>query len=84
MTTNVSLPPEEASEYIKRLVSQVDTMVKQSGTMEGFNAERWVFEWLYRPLPALGGKNPAEFMDTKEGQDIVSRILAQSQSEAYA
>lgn len=84
MTTNVSLPTDDTSEYIKRLVSQVETMVKQSGTLEGFDAERWVIEWLHRPLPALGDKKPAELMGTKEGREIVSGILARIQSGAYA
>jgi len=84
MTTNVSLPPDDASEYIKLLVSQVETMVKQSGTLEGFDAERWVIEWLHQPLPALGGKEPAELMGTKEGWEIVSGLLAKIQSGAYA
>lgn len=69
---------------LERLVGQVEAMVKQSGNPEGFDAGRWVGEWLQRPLPALGGKKPAEFMDTMEGQNLVARFLAQSQSGAYA
>lgn len=69
---------------LERLVGQVEVMVKQSGNPEGFDAGRWVGEWLQRPLPALGGKKPAEFMDTMEGQNLVARFLAQSQSGAYA
>ena len=69
---------------LERLVGQVEAMVKQSGNPEGFDAGRWVGDWLQRPLPALGGKKPAEFMDTMEGQNLVARFLAQSQSGAYA
>lgn len=69
---------------LERLVGQVEAMVKQSGNPEGFDAGRWVGDWLQRPLPALGGKRPAEFMDTMEGQNLVARFLAQSQSGAYA
>lgn len=69
---------------LERLVGQVEAMVKQSGNAEGFDAGRWVGDWLQRPLPALGGKKPAEFMDTMEGQNLVARFLAQSQSGAYA
>jgi hypothetical protein len=54
------------------------------GTAEGFDASRWVGEWLERPLPALGGAKPAEYMDTMEGQELISRLLAQAQSGAYA
>lgn len=69
---------------LERLVGQVEAMVQQSGNPEGFDAGRWVGDWLRRPLPALGGKRPAEFMDTMEGQNLVARFLAQSQSGAYA
>jgi putative toxin-antitoxin system antitoxin component (TIGR02293 family) len=69
---------------LERLVGQVGEMVTQSGNPEGFDAGRWVGEWLQRPLPALAGKRPAEFMDTMAGQDLISKLLAQSQSGAYA
>ena len=69
---------------LARLIGQVEEMVAQSGTAEGFDASRWVGEWLERPLPALGGAKPAEYMDTMEGQELISRLLAQAQSGAYA
>jgi len=84
---NNELLSAEQSERVvglERLVGQVEAMVKQSGNPEGFDAGRWVGDWLQRPLPALGGKKPAEFMDTMEGQNLVARFLAQSQSGAYA
>jgi hypothetical protein len=58
--------------------------VRRPGLREGFDASRWVGEWLERPLPALGGAKPAEYMDTMEGQELISRLLAQAQSGAYA
>lgn len=69
---------------LERLVGQVQEMVKQSSNAEEFNAGIWVGEWLQQPLPALGGKRPAEYMDTMEGQSLISRLLSQSQSGAYA
>ena len=36
------------------------------------------------PSPALGGDKPADYMDTIEGQRIVSNLLAMMQSGAYA
>jgi putative toxin-antitoxin system antitoxin component (TIGR02293 family) len=83
---NGTLSAEHSERVIglERLIGQVEVMVAQSGNPQGFEAERWVGEWLDRPLPALGGAKPADFMDTMEGQDLVSRLLAQSQSGAYA
>ena len=69
---------------IARLVGQVDTMVKESGNPEGFDAAKWVAAWLDRPQPALGGKRPAQLMDTADGRSIVSDLVARMQSGAYA
>jgi putative toxin-antitoxin system antitoxin component (TIGR02293 family) len=69
---------------IARLVGQVQTLVEESGNPKGFDAAKWLAGWLDRPLPALDGKSPAEFMDTADGRALVSDLLAQQQSGAYA
>lgn len=69
---------------IARLVGQVQTLVEESGNPKGFDAAKWLAGWLDRPLPALSGKSPAEFMDTSDGRALVSDLLAQQQSGAYA
>lgn len=69
---------------IARLVGQVSTVVKESGNPEGFDAAKWVAAWLDRPQQALGGKRPAELMDTADGRSIVSDLVARMQSGAYA
>jgi putative toxin-antitoxin system antitoxin component (TIGR02293 family) len=69
---------------IARLVGQVDQVVKESGNLEGFDAAKWVAAWLDQPQPALGGKRPAELMDTADGRGIVSDLVARMQSGAYA
>jgi len=69
---------------IARLVGQAQSLVQDSGGSEGFNAARWVAGWLDRPLAALGGKRPGEFMDTSDGRTLVADLLAQQQSGAYA
>ena len=69
---------------LQKLIGQVEAMVAESGDPTGFNAARWVAEWLNRPVAALGGAKPADFMDTIEGQELVSSLLAKMQSGAYA
>jgi putative toxin-antitoxin system antitoxin component (TIGR02293 family) len=69
---------------IARLIGQVQTIVEQSGNPEGFDAARWLGQWLDEPLPALGGERPADLMDTAEGRGLVSNLLAMAQSGAYA
>lgn len=83
---NKLLSPDESSKVIgmARLVGQVQAMVDESGDPMGFDAPAWTATWLDRPLPALGGRKPAEFMDTAEGQQLVSSLLARMQSGAYA
>jgi putative toxin-antitoxin system antitoxin component (TIGR02293 family) len=80
------LSPDESERLlgIARLVGQVDAMVRESGELEGFDAARWLAEWLETPLAALGGEAPASLMDTAEGRRVVSDLLSQIQSGAYA
>ena len=68
---------------LERLIGQVEVMLIESGHNEQFDASRWVGAWLERPLPALGGSKPADYMDTIEGQEFISKLLAQTQSGAY-
>lgn len=72
---------------MQALIGQVETMMEESGDpamVAGFDAARWVAGWLKQPLRALGGQTPASYMDTVEGQKLVSNLLAMAQSGAYA
>lgn len=78
---------QEESERILavvRLIGQVDTMVQESGDPAGFDAAKWTARWLQDPNPALGGRAPGELLDTADGRGLVSDLLAQQQSGAYA
>ena len=68
---------------IARLLGQVETIVKESGQPESFDPAKWTAAWLERPHPALGGRRPAELMDTADGRGIVSDLVARMQSGAY-
>jgi putative toxin-antitoxin system antitoxin component (TIGR02293 family) len=69
---------------VARLVGHAQSLVQESGGPEKFDAARWLAAWLDRPHPALGGKRPGGYMDTAEGRSLVSDLLAQQQSSAYA
>ncbi len=69
---------------VATLIGKVQTMVEESGDIAGFDAARWLADWLAKPLPALGGATPASYMDTFEGQKLVAELLSMSQSGAYA
>jgi len=80
------LSPEHSERVVglERLIGQVQAMVEAAEAASDFNACRWVGQWLDRPVPALGGAKPADFMDTLQGQALVSRLLAQSQAGVFA
>lgn len=86
ITKATALSQEESSRLVgvARLIGQVQTMVEQSGDPAGFDSAVWVADWLDRGLPALNGKKPSEFMDSAEGQNMVSHLLIQVQGGAYA
>lgn len=66
------------------LVGQVQRIVAESGSPDGFDAARWTAAWLDEPNAALGGQTPGGFMDTADGRTLVSGLVAQMQSGAYA
>lgn len=69
---------------IVKLVGQLEAMIQESGNPEGFDAAAWMAQWLKEPLPAFGGVRPIDLIDTMEGQALVSTVLTQMQSGAYA
>lgn len=69
---------------LSRLIGLAEKIVRESGEPTGFDAARWTAGWLEQALPALGGENPGQFMDTATGQHLVAGLLAQMQSGAYA
>ena len=86
-----NLSPEDSERIVgmSKLIGQVEVMLKDSGTeqsdaADGFDAAHWVANWLQTPVAALGGSRPVDYMDTMEGQGMVSTLLAQMQSGAYA
>jgi hypothetical protein len=72
-----SAPPEW-------LVTLVERIVLESGDPTGFDALAWTAEWLATPTRVLGGRRPNEFLDTADGRDLITRLIGQMQSGAYA
>lgn len=83
--TDAFLRSDEAERILGlvRLVGQMESMAQGMEDVEGFDARAWTSRWLREPVPALGGVTPLDYMDTMEGQALVSDILARSQSGAY-
>lgn len=80
------LSPDESERVIglAQLIGQAKSIVEESGTSRDFDAARWIGSWIEQPNEALGGRTPADYMDTSEGRALVSELLARQQSGAYA
>ena len=50
---------------------------------KGFDAAKWLGQWIERPQPALGGRKPADMIDTRTGVEVVAKLLGAIESGAY-
>jgi putative toxin-antitoxin system antitoxin component (TIGR02293 family) len=48
-----------------------------------FDATKWLGQWIERPQAALGGRKPADLLDTPTGVEMVARLLGSVESGAY-
>jgi len=70
---------------VAKLLGIVEALVADSTAPEatGFNSAKWLGIWLELPQPALGGKRPADMIDTPTGLEVVTRLLGSIHSGAY-
>jgi len=75
----------QAALAMARLLGIAESIASNSTAPEarGFNAAEWLGKWIERPQPALGGKKPADLLDTPTGIEVVSRLLGAIESGAY-
>jgi putative toxin-antitoxin system antitoxin component (TIGR02293 family) len=68
-----------------RLLGIAQEIVANSTAAEAktFDAARWLGQWIERPQPALGGRKPADLLDTPTGLELVARLLGSLESGAY-
>jgi putative toxin-antitoxin system antitoxin component (TIGR02293 family) len=68
-----------------RLVGIAQEIVADSTAREArtFDATKWLGQWIERPQSALGGRRPAELLDTPTGTELVARLLGSIESGAY-
>jgi len=50
---------------------------------KGFDAAKWLGQWIERPQPSLGGRKPADLLDTPTGVEVGARLLGSIESGAY-
>jgi putative toxin-antitoxin system antitoxin component (TIGR02293 family) len=68
-----------------RLLGIAQEIVANSTASEArtFDATRWLGQWIERPQAALGGRKPADLLDTPTGVEMVARVLGSVESGAY-
>jgi putative toxin-antitoxin system antitoxin component (TIGR02293 family) len=54
-----------------------------AGDARNFDSAKWLGKWIERPQPALGGRKPADLIDTPTGVEVVARLLGSIESGAY-
>jgi len=79
------LSPDQSERILglQRLVQEVGHIVDESGDPAGFDAPAWVGRFLEAPWAVLGGRRPAEYMDTIEGQQLVINLLRRVQAGVH-
>ena len=70
---------------VVRLLGIAKALVANSTAVEAadFDAAKWLGRWIEVPQPSLGGRKPAELLDTPTGVEIVARVLGAIESGAY-
>jgi len=68
-----------------RLLGIADRIVANSTAKEAqtFDSAKWLGQWIERAQPALGGRKPADLLDTPTGIEVVARLLGSIESGAY-
>lgn len=69
---------------VAALSALVQRVVDESGDPVGFDSHAWTTRWLRRPMPALGGRCPAEYMATPDGRALAETLILRMQSGAYS
>lgn len=70
---------------LARLLGTAKSIVLNSTAPEAktFDSAKWLGRWIERPQPALGGRAPADLIDTPTGVEVVARLLGSLESGAY-
>jgi len=66
------------------LINKVEELLDpENPEVKDFDAAKWVGNWIRKPQPSLGGRQPDEIMDTPTGREQVLRLLGAIASGAY-
>jgi hypothetical protein len=66
-----------------RLIKQVELLLRESGNTEPLDAAAWVERWLRRPNHALGGAAPELYLNTPQGEALLSNLIGAMAAGSY-
>ena len=77
--------PGQAALGMVRLLAMADEMLLHSTAPEAekFDTVAWLGRWIEIPQPALGGRKPADMLDTPTGLETVAKLMGALESGAY-
>ena len=77
--------PGQAALGMVRLLGVANAIVADSTAeaARGFDTAKWLGRWIEVPQPALGGRKPADVLDTPTGVDTVAKLLGAIESGVY-
>lgn len=75
----------QAAIGMARLLGIAQAIVDNSTSTRArnFDAAQWLGRWIELPQPALGGRKPADLLDTPTGISVVARVLGAIESGAF-
>ena len=75
----------QAAIGVVKLLAIAKEIVANSTAAEAknFDTEAWLGQWIEQSQPALGGRKPADLLDTPTGFAMVARLLGSIESGAY-
>ena len=61
----------------------MELLLRESGSSEPFEAAAWVDCWLQRPNHALGGAAPELYLNTPEGEAVLTSLIGAMAAGSY-
>lgn len=75
----------QAAVGMVKLLGMAQDIVSESTSKQAkdFDSVKWLGLWIEQPQASLGGRKPADLLDTPTGVEMVARVLGSIQSGAY-
>jgi hypothetical protein len=80
-----SLLPHEIERILGLLllISKVESMVKESVDSKDFDCVQWLATWLKSPVHALNDQMPADYLNSREREEVLFRLLTSAEVGSY-